>query len=158
MNPICPFCRAPIEGDEVPECPDCGIPHHLECWIENNGCSIPGCSQAPDDEPKMSVNSPGTGSQGEARRVPMAAFPAGQGLPVTSIDRCAAKSRSVFMVLGLILGPFGIHNFYAGYTLRGTFQLALTCATLFYGAAVTWCWAVIEILMVSHDAVKRPME
>lgn len=41
----------------MPECPSCHVPHHLECWMENKGCSVPGCSQAPDDESKIVVAS-----------------------------------------------------------------------------------------------------
>lgn len=55
MADICPYCRCPIEGKEIPECPSCHVPHHLECWLENKGCSIPGCAQAPDDESKIVV-------------------------------------------------------------------------------------------------------
>lgn len=57
MKSICPYCRGPITEDEVPECPACHVPHHLECWLENKGCSVPGCSQAPDDESKIVVPS-----------------------------------------------------------------------------------------------------
>lgn len=39
----------------MPQCPSCHVPHHLECWLENKGCSIPGCDQAPDDERKIVV-------------------------------------------------------------------------------------------------------
>lgn len=158
MRPICPYCRTPIEEEDVPECPDCGIPHHLECWIENNGCSIPGCTQAPQDEPKVSLTPHAPGSRAEVRRNAMAAYAVSNDVSVTGVEQYSAKNRSLFMVLGLVLGPFGIHNFYAGYTLRGAFQLALTCSTLFYGAVVTWCWAIVEILVVSQDAVNRPME
>jgi hypothetical protein len=52
MATICPYCRDTINEAEISECPDCGIPHHLACWYENNGCSIPGCTQAPEMEAK----------------------------------------------------------------------------------------------------------
>jgi TM2 domain-containing membrane protein YozV len=62
------------------------------------------------------------------------------------------KSRLTFILLGVFLGEFGIHNFYAGYVKRGMFQLALTVLTLFYGSFVTWIWAIVEICTVDRDS------
>ncbi len=62
------------------------------------------------------------------------------------------KSRLTFILLGVFLGEFGIHNFYAGYVKRGMFQLALTVLTLFYGSVVTWIWAIVEICTVDRDS------
>lgn len=43
---ICPFCRTEIEeGESVKVCPECNIPHHANCWIENKGCTTFGCSE-----------------------------------------------------------------------------------------------------------------
>jgi len=152
VNPICPYCRRPIEGNEVPECPDCGQPHHLQCWLENNGCSSVGCSQSPRGRAiPLSVAA-------NLQWGPKGGVATGQAAPVTDVAQYAAKNRSLFMLLGLLLGAFGVHNFYAGYILRGAFQLGLTCATLFYGGILSWCWALVEILVVSRDALERPIE
>lgn len=46
IGKICPFCKTEIKvGDEVKICSDCGIPHHLNCWTENRGCTTFGCGQ-----------------------------------------------------------------------------------------------------------------
>jgi len=46
VGKICPFCKTEIkEGDAVKICAACGIPHHEECWNQNNGCTTFGCSQ-----------------------------------------------------------------------------------------------------------------
>lgn len=35
----CPFCgQAFKETDDVVVCPDCGTPHHRECWLKNGEC------------------------------------------------------------------------------------------------------------------------
>ena len=34
-------------------CEGCGTAHHADCYAENQGCTIFGCSKAPGDEPKM---------------------------------------------------------------------------------------------------------
>jgi TM2 domain-containing membrane protein YozV len=61
------------------------------------------------------------------------------------------RSRLVFILLGIFLGSFGIHNFYAGYVKRGVAQLALTLCTLFYGSVFTWVWALVEVCTVDRD-------
>jgi TM2 domain-containing membrane protein YozV len=62
------------------------------------------------------------------------------------------KSRVVFVLLGIFLGAFGVHNFYAGYVKRGTIQLCVTLLTCFYGALASLVWAIIEICVVNQDA------
>ena len=38
-NYICPVCNNPFnDNDDVVFCPDCGTPHHRECWIKNGKC------------------------------------------------------------------------------------------------------------------------
>ena len=66
-------------------------------------------------------------------------------------------SRVTFVLLGIFLGSFGVHNFYAGYTKRGAIQLALTCLSVFSLATVIWLWALVEVCVVSRDAEDRPM-
>lgn len=44
VGKLCPYCKAEIkDGDEVTVCPECGIPHHADCWKENGGCTTFGC-------------------------------------------------------------------------------------------------------------------
>ncbi len=51
----CPFCQTPIKpGVEVMICNTCGMPHHLECWQENHGCTTLGCqSNSAEANPVM---------------------------------------------------------------------------------------------------------
>jgi TM2 domain-containing membrane protein YozV len=62
------------------------------------------------------------------------------------------KSRTTFIVLGIFLGMFGVHNFYAGYTGKAVGQLCLTILTLGYGALVAWPWAIVEICITDRDS------
>lgn len=53
---ICPYCRTIIkEFENVQVCPSCKTPHHQDCWMENKGCTVYGCENAPPDEEKISV-------------------------------------------------------------------------------------------------------
>lgn len=46
VGKICPVCKQEInELDKVTVCPDCGMPHHTDCWEMNGGCSTFGCAQ-----------------------------------------------------------------------------------------------------------------
>src|SRR5713226_8710705 len=57
---VCPYCRAPfdeVNGHAI-ECEGCGTPHHADCYEENCGCTVFGCSKAPGEEPKVEVSVP----------------------------------------------------------------------------------------------------
>jgi len=64
-----------------------------------------------------------------------------------------AKSRGIYIILGLFLGCLGIHNFYAGYHGRGATQLIITILLgwLVVGLIITGIWALIEICSVTQD-------
>lgn len=56
---VCPYCRAPIVAEEPQKaCEGCGTVHHPDCYEENGGCTIFGCSCAPAEEPKLSISAP----------------------------------------------------------------------------------------------------
>ncbi len=49
---ICPYCQIPLtSADNVRVCPLCHMPHHVECWRENGGCTTFGCSGDPTRVP-----------------------------------------------------------------------------------------------------------
>lgn len=213
----CPYCRgsiAPEEGNEL-ACPGCGTPHHVECYAENGGCTVFGCSAAPAEEPKLSVtehdlrhqSSPGepapssptlglptmlpavsceqqaapavrvkaappplpaqsTASSGPAS-TPIRRFGSGSVLfgtqPVAAVASAAsaapisfdadpeAKERMTFIILGLLLGAFGAHNFYAGYKSKAVAQLGITVLSLGFASPMSWVWAVIDVCTVDKD-------
>ncbi len=67
------------------------------------------------------------------------------------------RARLTFILLGIFLGAFGAHNFYAGYGRRGSFQVVLTLVSCFQLAVITWLWAIVEVCVVSRDAEDRLM-
>ena len=45
IGKICPYCKTEIkESDEVVVCSVCDMPHHKDCWIDNQGCTTFGCT------------------------------------------------------------------------------------------------------------------
>jgi len=76
---------------------------------------------------------------------------------VSSFERpvhADSQSRVVYVLLGLFLGGFGIHNFYAGYGGRGITQLLLW--VFGWSVFVTWVilglWILVELFTVERGA------
>lgn len=70
------------------------------------------------------------------------------------------KARWVFILLVVLFGGLGIHNFYAGYYKKGAIQLGVTLVggALTGGVAgIAMClWAVYEAFVVKIDAKGLP--
>ncbi len=44
IGKICPYCKCEITADDtIVKCSICDMPHHRDCWIENQGCTTFGC-------------------------------------------------------------------------------------------------------------------
>lgn len=76
-----------------------------------------------------------------------------------------SRNRWVYIVLGLLFGGVGIHNFYAGHHVRGAIKLGLVLLAFavdaflhFYtgfalvAMALFTLWSLIEIITVKNDA------
>lgn len=61
------------------------------------------------------------------------------------------KSRWLFVLLAILLGQIGIHNFYAGHNFRGICQLVLTLITFGYIAGFMMFLNVLEAIFVTKD-------
>lgn len=240
---VCPYCRGPIEPESEQQkvCEGCGTPHHSDCYEENGGCTVFGCSFAPAEEPELSISrtdlanatrtaaptvsvAPTTlglglsrpaaveiappappvrvktpppplpssaapvttaapapvatprrpssfgapsvlfGTQPEPEPAPTpasavaptAAFGAHAAVaspyPVAPEFAADAKNRTTFIVLGVLLGFTGAHNFYAAYKKKAIIQLCITVLTLGFAAPMIWVWAVIDVCTVDRDS------
>src|SRR5262249_52022542 len=69
------------------------------------------------------------------------------------------KSRGVYIVLALLLGGLGIHNFYAGRIGPGITQLLLMIFTfwLILPIFAIGLWVLIEVIVVDKDGQGRRM-
>lgn len=66
------------------------------------------------------------------------------------------KSRVAYVVLGILLGTLGIHNFYAGYVGKGIAQLLISILSAGFLSPISWIWAIIEVCTVTKDAKGEP--
>jgi TM2 domain-containing membrane protein YozV len=65
-----------------------------------------------------------------------------------------AKSRGVYIILGLFIGMLGVHNFYAGYLVRGCIQLLLVLLLGWFvvGFVIVGVWVIVELFVITKDA------
>jgi TM2 domain-containing membrane protein YozV len=189
---VCPYCRMPFDEQSPPKiyCTACGMPHHEDCYQENGGCTVFGCTRAPADDPKLQVSysdlqaagnmpvgaalQPQTTLHLQATGQPQTAAVspsryggplgvASPGSPAASAPAAAyaqpipvpgypSKSRTAYILLGVFLGAFGVHNFYAGYIGRAVAQLCLSVLTGLFLSPASWIWAIVEICVVNKDS------
>lgn len=163
-------------------CPTCGTAHHGECWSENGGCTVFGCASAPGEGPTITIEPsdlsaaapppppppdirstppPPPPPSSREHRIPALSLggynTAPQSVSVAPllsapVNIARPKNRVTYILLGVFLGIFGAHNFYAGYTARAIAQLSITLCTLFFGAIVSWIWAIVELCVVDRDS------
>ena len=216
ITAVCPYCRDAIEQDapQTVICQGCGTPHHGDCFEENGGCTVFGCTAAPAAESKLSVGIPdlqggvelptprpavtrpapppplivspppqeqpadaplGFRSWGydllahplpeaEQQRAPLFSslgygrpqavpYPVPTPLPIQLPDPSApTKNRTTFLLLGVLLGGFGAHSFYAGSTKKGILQLSITLLTFGFAGFMVWIWAIIDICTITSDS------
>src|SRR4051812_41161988 len=55
----CAYCQTAIKDDEArAACQECHAEYHTDCWNENGGCAMYGCSAVPAIEPRSSLEIP----------------------------------------------------------------------------------------------------
>ena len=66
-----------------------------------------------------------------------------------------AKSKIVGGILGILLGCFGVHNFYLGYTSKAIAQLLITLLSCFILSPVSAIWGLIEGIMILTGSIDQ---
>lgn len=128
----CNECKKEI-SDKAPKCPHCGCPNvpKIEC---------PECKQIIDSTNKVCPNC---------------------GVELTkTISKTNANSKSKIAagLLGILLGCFGAHNFYLGYTGKAVAQLLITVLSCFVFSFVSAVWGLIEGIMILTGSITTDAE
>lgn len=78
------------------------------------------------------------------------------GVKTGSGNDSNAKNKIIAIILAVVLGTFGVHNFYLGYTTKGIVQILLSTigACIIIGPIITWVWVIIEIIMIATGSLK----
>ena len=70
----------------------------------------------------------------------------------------STKDKTVYLILAILLGSLGIHNFYAGYAAKGVIQLLATLLSCGFLSLFVWIWAIVEGVTVEKDSDGRPFK
>jgi TM2 domain-containing membrane protein YozV len=94
---VCPYCRCPVEEPEREPmiCAGCGTPHHSDCYAENGGCTVFGCSAAPEEEPKVSLSGADLVAPGFVRGVQTQSIPTARPAPPPPVNGAATARQTV---------------------------------------------------------------
>ena len=65
------------------------------------------------------------------------------------------KSKIVAGILGILLGMFGVHNFYLGYTGKATAQLLLTVLSCGILSPIIGIWGLIEGVLILTGSISE---
>lgn len=117
-NHFCPNCRA----ETAPEAMVC-----VKCGIALNTAQGPVYGAAPNGAP---YGAPGA--------MPPPVPPMGY----------TQKSKIAAGILGILLGCFGVHNFYLGYVGKAIAQLLITVLSCGILSVVSAIWGLIEGIMI----------
>ena len=63
------------------------------------------------------------------------------------------KSKTAAGVLGILLGCFGVHNFYLGYTGKAVAQLLITLLSFFTLGWVSSIWGLVEGILILTGSI-----
>lgn len=72
----------------------------------------------------------------------------------TNSDNKNAKSKVGAGIMGILLGAFGVHNFYLGYTGKAVAQLLITVLSCGCLSPVSGIWGLIEGIMILTGDIK----
>ena len=91
-------------------------------------------------------------------------------MAVTPSAVTVSKSRGLYIILGIVFGAFGFHNFYSGHNLSGGVKFGIFLLTFVLDATTNFyskfslvavvifeLWALIEIMVVSTDGAGNKM-
>ena len=86
--------------------------------------------------------------------------------PNTTNSEAKNKVLAIVLACPFLIGGFGVHNFYLGYTKKAIAQILLTTVGALacgLGPIVSWVWALIDFIQllsgsISTDANGKPLE
>lgn len=111
IGKTCPFDQFPIsQSDTVILCPECGVPHHADCWRENGGCTTYGCARSPSSAPAVQAGSGPAHTYGyqnpvrPSRRTRLDPMEPALALMATEVERHAGNAL-LWAIIGLFCCP-----------------------------------------------------
>ncbi len=135
-NKFCGNCAWPRDPKET-ACSRCGTPL-------TGSASFKSAAPIPGGQPGGQYVPPGQAPQGGQPS---------ENPAYVNVTGGTQKSKVLAGVLGIILGCFGVHNFYLGYTAKAVTQLLITVLTCGIGAIGTSIWGLVEGIMILNGNI-----
>lgn len=85
----------------------------------------------------------------------------GYEIPPRVEKKIHKKSKLIAGLLGIIVGSFGVHNFYLGYSSKGFIQLVMTLCGIFtcgISSLIAEIWGIIEGIMILTGSIDRDVD
>lgn len=82
----------------------------------------------------------------------------GYQVPPVIPQNKSQKSKVLAGILGIILGEFGVHNFYLGYTSKGAIQFTLCLCGIFtcgLTSIIAGVWGLVDAIMILTGSIDR---
>ncbi len=158
MNTTCPYCRAEIATNDLYSCPGCTTPHHKECWVENQGCTLHGCTHRPPDEAEVSITNeqatvssntsptpnltqginffPAQQQASPLQQTPSSSHPGNHLLPLSIVTTILCCTAFYFGIIAIYYS-MKIDN----YMQTGDYYNSHAAAN----KAALWCWATVGV-------------
>lgn len=70
-------------------------------------------------------------------------------------DPSLQKSKIAAGILGILVGAFGVHNFYLGFTGKAVAQLLISVLTCGVGAAASSIWGLVEGILILTGSIDK---
>ena len=127
----CEYCDNSVPSGAT-RCPSCGAMVSVE-------------NQQTLQDGRVQVEQP-------AAHIPIASSYTSAHVGMKPLEPLESKNKWVYILLGIFLGAFGIHNFYAGYIGRGVVKLLITILSFGFLSWISWLWTIVEICTVRMDS------
>ena len=75
------------------------------------------------------------------------------GTGLVAMPTYKQKSKIAAGLLGILIGAFGVHNFYLGYTGKAVAQLLITVLSCGFLSFVSAIWALIEGIQILTGSI-----
>jgi len=130
-------------------CPSCGGSMRVAPAHVNTVVACPHCEGTVEPWQAMRVGAPSPPPPPMQRAAPPV-----QPVHGPVFDGYSWRNRWIAGALAILLGPFGVHRFYMGFTGIGVIQLLITLCSFF---ALSWAvaiWATIEGILCFCGAMR----
>jgi hypothetical protein len=128
----CPYCQFQLKaGGARVTCPECGARYHAECWAENSGCAVIGCTARIEPaEPVRVEAAPPTGPQPTRAQPTVVMPPAAPAVPAPPGPGTAPGRRGGNRVIvGLLIVALAVLAGAAAALLAGRGSSRATAST-----------------------------